>query len=88
MPGPRIRLRKQARLHAVQFVKGLDPSMDLASVRTALRTEANNVGIDPALIALFISIGIAIFKYFQNREVSDVGESDETILRKSAQYQD
>lgn len=86
---PRLRLRKQTKLHAVQFIKGLDVKSDDATVRSALRTEANNVGIDPALIALFISIGMAIFKYFQNREVSDVSdESDETILRKSAKYQD
>jgi hypothetical protein len=86
---PRLRLRKQVKLHAVQFVKGLDLSADDSFVRNALRTEANNVGIDPALIALFISIGMAIFRYFRDRDVSDVSvESDETILRKSAQYQE
>lgn len=52
-----------------------------------VKADARTESIDPALVALFIQIAIAVFKYYMNRNVTASASADETdvqILQKVA----
>jgi hypothetical protein len=52
-----------------------------------VKSDARTQAIDPALIALFIQIAIAVFKYYMSRNASASAIADETdaqLLKKVA----
>ena len=52
-----------------------------------VKADTRTASIDPALVALFIQIAIAVFKYYMNRNVTASASADETdvqILQKVA----
>jgi len=85
--GRRPKLSNTERLLAVRVARELLPKASGNSVEfhRLLKADSRVQFIDPALMALFIQIAIAVFKYYMNRQASSSvveDESDAQILKK------
>lgn len=62
----RLRVVRVARMHA---------ESSEGELKAALEADAVKFGIDPSLIILFLQIGLAIWKYMQNKDVSHLSNT-------------
>lgn len=55
-----------------------------------VKADQRTVGVDPALIALFIQVAMAVFQYFMNRQVSGLPvmvENEDEIYLGSIRFE-
>jgi len=55
-----------------------------------VKADKRTVGVDPALIALFTQVALAVFQYFKNRQVSGLpvmAESEDDIYLGSIRFE-
>lgn len=62
----RLRVVRLARMHA---------DKPESALKEVLEADAVKFGIDPSLIILFLQIGLAIWKYMQNKDVSHLSNT-------------
>jgi hypothetical protein len=49
-------------------------------IKSAIEKDEALVGIDPAMVILFIQLVLAVIKYFQDRKTSGVESEDDEVL--------
>lgn len=90
--GLRRRLGRGHKSLAVQVSKDAwaQANGDREVFENLVREDSRTVGIDPALVLLFIRLAMAIFDYFKNRSTSVSGpvadESESDVVLGSIRY--
>jgi hypothetical protein len=53
---------------------------DIDKIKEAIEKDESLVGIDPAMVILFVQLVMAVIQYFQNRQTSGVEIDDDDVL--------
>lgn len=69
-----MRLKLRERLHAVRVARTLAGKSE-EDAKVTLESEGLRFGIDPALLILFLQIGLAIWRYMQDKNVSHLSNT-------------
>jgi hypothetical protein len=75
-------LRLRQRRHAVRLARKYNGQFngDVGKIKEAIEKDESLVGIDPAMVILFIQLVLAVIKYFQDRKTSGVESDDDDVL--------
>jgi hypothetical protein len=76
------KLRLRQRRLAVRLARKYNGQFngDTDKIKEAIEKDESLVGIDPALVILFVQLVMAVIQYFQNRQTSDVESDDDEVL--------
>lgn len=76
------KLRLRQRRHAVRLARKYNGQFngDMGKIKEAIEKDESLVGIDPALVILFVQLVMAAIQYFQNRQTSGVEIDDDDVL--------
>jgi hypothetical protein len=74
----RLRQRRLAVRLGRKYNEQFDGDMD--KIKSAIEKDEALVGIDPAMVILFIQLVLAVIKYFQDRKTSGVESEDDEVL--------
>lgn len=74
----RLRQRRLAVRLGRKYNEQFDGDMD--KIKSAIEKDEALVGIDPAMVILFVQLVLAVIKYFQDRKTSGVENDDDEVL--------
>ncbi len=76
------KLRLRQRRLAVRLARKYNGQFngDTDKIKEAIEKDESLVGIDPAMVILFIQLVLAVIKYFQDRQTSGVESDDDDVL--------
>jgi hypothetical protein len=76
------KLRLRQRRLAVRLARKYNGQFngDIDKIKEAIEKDESLVGIDPALVILFVQLVMAVIQYFQNRQTSGVEIDDDDVL--------